>query len=540
MTLTRRSFLVAGGTVAAGAAMPGGAEGDVAATASASWQAAPVRVTGRGRLVYRRDGDGNRLPDFGHAGYHCGERPLPDVSPARTVGPVDGDNTGHLQAALEAVGRLPLGPDGFRGALQLEPGEYPVAGTLRLNRDGVVLRGAGSGSDPATNTVVRGTGTSHLHPPVILAGGADTWGPGTTLWAGQVPGTRTDITTDVVGVGQRTFRVAEPGVLTSGDNVVIVHPCTAAWLAAVDGGGTHGGPPWRVGAEPILYNRYVEAVDGERVTVDVPLFATLRRELSPSYVYRWDRARLVREVGVEDLHIDISYAGQPDQDEDHAGAGVALSLVEDAWVRNCTVRHFWFSGVRTTETTRATIENCRAFDPVSRLAGSRRYNFAAGPYSQQILFADCHATEGRHNFVAFGRSKTSGIVFLRCKGEGSHNASEGHAGWSQGLLYDNHRDVDPHEAMVTLLLGCRGNYGTNQGWAAVNSVAWNCTAGAPGRIVVQQPPTAQNYAIGCTGDVSGIGPFTEPAGWIEGSNRPGLLPASLYEAQLVDRLARTC
>jgi hypothetical protein len=72
----------------------------------------------------------------------------------------------------------------------------------------------------------------------------------------------------------------------------------------------------------------------------------------------------------------------------------------------------------------------------------------------------------------------------------------------------------------------------------VHSVAWNCNTGTS-KIVIQKPPTAQNYAIGCTGVVTGTGPFSGPQGFIEGTNLPGLNPGSLYKAQLADRLQTT-
>ncbi|NEE02439.1 CBM96 family carbohydrate-binding protein [Phytoactinopolyspora halotolerans] len=58
-------------------------------------------------------------------------------------------------------------------------------------------------------------------------------------------------------------------------------------------------------------------------------------------------------------------------------------------------------------------------------------------------------------------------------------------------------------------------------------------------IVVQQPPTAQNWAIGCAGTVTGVGAFDHPPGKIEGANQPGLTPASLYRAQRQQRLQRS-
>jgi len=59
-------------------------------------------------------------------------------------------------------------------------------------------------------------------------------------------------------------------------------------------------------------------------------------------------------------------------------------------------------------------------------------------------------------------------------------------------------------------------------------------------LIVQKPPTAQNYAIGCKGlHVTGVkppAPFDESQGFIEGTNTAGLYPQSLYLAQLEDRL----
>ncbi len=52
-----------------------------------------------------------------------------------------------------------------------------------------------------------------------------------------------------------------------------------------------------------------------------------------------------------------------------------------------------------------------------------------------------------------------------------------------------------------------------------------------------EPPTAQNYAIGCFGKMTGKIFFPPPPpGHIEGSGRPGLEPRSLYRAQLAQRL----
>lgn len=491
---------------------------------SGSWQSALLSVTEDG-LEYAAE-DGLRLPDFSHAGYHQGERELPDVAVVLTVGPVRGDNTAHLQEAIDAVGAGAPGADGFRGALLLEPGTYEVRGTLRVDRSGVVLRGSGDGDDPASATIIRAVGNRPEERDVVVVGGPR------TEWDDEVPGTRTDVVTEVVRVAERTFEVADAGRLAVGDTVVLVRPCTREWLDAIDGGGTGDDEPWEPGSRPVVYERRITAVDGDRVTVDVPVFDTLDRSLAQSYLYVRREEGLVTEVGVEDLRVDIAAGGE--DDEDHARNAVRLESCRDAWVRRCTFLHFVQAGVVTRSTTQASVVACRALDPVAQITGGRRYNFNLEPRSQQILVTGCHAGGARHAFVSNGHSTVSGVVFHRTTAEGSHTASEGHRQWTQGLLFDNHREVSPRTDVAVALYN-RGDYGTGHGWSAVNSVAWNTDTDGS-KLVVQRPPTAQNYAIGCSGEVIGEGPFEARPGYIEGTDRPGLFPESLYEAQLADRL----
>ena len=43
------------------------------------------------------------------------------------------------------------------------------------------------------------------------------------------------IVDDTVYVGSRSFRVDDPSTLSIGDTIVVFHPCTDAWVAAVNG-----------------------------------------------------------------------------------------------------------------------------------------------------------------------------------------------------------------------------------------------------------------------------------------------------------------
>src|SRR5690349_2615693 len=113
-----------------------------------------------GRLLYLPDPQGNRIIDSAGVGYKAGLFPLPASStvPVKaTVSPVSGDNTANIQAAINQVSALPLDTNGFRGAVLLTAGEYPVGATLNLTASGVVLRGEGSGTN---GTVLRATATN--------------------------------------------------------------------------------------------------------------------------------------------------------------------------------------------------------------------------------------------------------------------------------------------------------------------------------------------------------------------------------------------
>ncbi|WP_051265364.1 hypothetical protein [Nakamurella lactea] len=493
------------------------------ATSTSGWESALLTMGATCHLAYA-ERDGLRLPDFGSVGYHLGRQPVPQIPAVHTVGPIRGDNTRHLQQAIDLVGALPPGPDGFRGALELRAGTYEVAGTVNVTVSGVVLRGAGDGQDPSTNTILRAVGNSPKGRTVVALGAGG-------KWDGEVPGSRTDLTSDLVPIGSSSISVASAAQFRPGNPVVIVHPCSREWLKAVAGGGTGDDPRWQVGSVPVVNLRHITDVAADRLTLDAPLFATLDRALSRSYLYLWDQAGLVTDVGVEHLRVDIVTDGP--NDEEHAANGIRLGNVRDAWVLSCTVLHFVKAGIMTAGATRVTVSNCRSLDPVGRVEGGRRYNFDAEARSQLVLFTDCHAGNGRHSFIVNGGGTASGIVFHRTTATASLASSEGHRRWSQGLLFDNHQEIRPATDR-TVMLGNRGDYGTSHGWAAVNSVAWNCDVDDT-QMVVQQPPSAQNYAIGCQGRVDGDGPFKAPAGHIEGTDRRGLIPASLYEAQQADR-----
>lgn len=501
--------------------------------ASQTWESNKAKPGPGGCLTYEEDANQNRIPDFSHAGYKGGGVALPDVPVKITIGPLSGDNTSHIQDAIDAVSNLVPDSTGFRGTVLLAPGTYPVSGQLYIHTSGVVLRGSGDGRDTETPTIIYGTGNIPAQRDLIIMGGNDN-----SKWESRVPNTTQDITTEFVQVGSRSFEVADASLYEEGDNIIIYHPCTIPWLEAIDYGGTGDDPGWRENQYPIMYNRFITGIEGNTITIDAPVYNHLDRSLSQSYIYTYDREGLVTQVGIENLRVDIESLGG--EDEDHIWDAINIMQAEDAWVRNVTVSGFGLSGVRVGTATRVSIVNVHSIDPVAEVRGGRMYNFHVSKWSNNILIDNCYARGGRHHYVTNGTGTISGIVVLRSRSENPYSTSEGHRQWSTGILFDNLIDYGtaPDNGKVMGFYN-RGSGGTAHGWGAAHSVLWNCSTARPGMdagIIVEQPPTAQNYAIGCKGKVGVPGNFNKPTGYIEGSNRDEqLVPVSLYEAQLLCR-----
>lgn len=483
-----------------------------------------------GRLTYVADEEGNYIPDFSHAGYRGGGVPLPNVPVKITLDPEDGDDTVRLQQALDDVGEMEKDENGFRGAVKLNPGEYHIsnrlAGNIQIRNSGVVLRGSGDGSDPETNTIIHASKEMSGRVLQVGKGNLD-------LWQRSSSEPLTIITTEFVPVGSRTFEVQDASDFEVGDNIIIRHNPTSAWLEAVDYGATDTEPPWTPVRElDILYNRNITAISGNTIQIDVPVYNHLERSLSLSVMFRFDRSNIITESGVEDLRLVIET--ESPTSETHADHAFYFDGVENGWARGVTVMHFSYTGIGTTNATFITVKDSRALEPHSEIRAPRRYNFNVRHRSNNILFDNVESSESRHDFIVDGTASASGVVFTNSKGVNSRGPTEGHRLWSTGILFDKLTFENTITNFVILGHYNRGSGGSGHGWASAHSVAWNIDA-PRARIFIEKPPTAQNYGIGIRGDVRDTGPYNHPTGYIEGT---GKFPEfeSLYETQLAERL----
>jgi hypothetical protein len=493
------------------------------AQAAMGWDSSILYKDGTNRLVYHSDAEGNRIMDFSYAGYKNGNADLPNVTVVHTISPIAGDNTAHIQAAINMVEARTPNANGHRGTLLLNPGTYEVQGALRVDKGGVVIRGSGQGDNPAVDTVIYAAGSSRR---AIFTVGTNV----ENGWGNQVSGTKKDIVSPFVKAGSRTFEVADASVYSVGDNVIIRQYSTDAWLNSVNYGNTAGDVLWNPGEVDLVFNRYITRVEGNTIELDVPIYHDLDRSLSQSYLYVYDRSTIITECGIENLRVEIEYKGEFSLE--HAHTSIDFTGVEDCWARNVTSRYHDEYGIHFAQASRCTALDCSSLHAVGPIEGGRRSIFMANMYTSNILFKRCHGTQGRHTFVTNGSGSTAGVVFTQCTSVDDEAGSESHRRWGSAILWD---DIDFSSANTGYELGIgynRGNWGTGHGWTGTGLVGWNVSAN---HIVIHKGPIGQNYAIACKATVDNQGPWAFPIGFVEGTGQTPAIP-SLFEAQLSERL----
>ena len=201
-------------------------DSNAAETAVSEW----VHPGADGKLVYKTTAAGDQIMDFSYAGYMGGGVALPNVPVKKTVEPAGDpgkDDTAAIQAAIDEVAKPPL-VDGFRGAVQLAPGNFTCAGTIDLRESGIVLRGSGSGLDDKSATTIKMVGGKH---PAIVISSARGRQAGPSVddnepAAGREPtrreetaAVRTTISDAYVPSGTTSFNVADATGFAPGDTI---------------------------------------------------------------------------------------------------------------------------------------------------------------------------------------------------------------------------------------------------------------------------------------------------------------------------------
>ena len=327
---------------------------------------------------------GDRVPDFSYCGYKASEQPIPIV-PAKIVVPlIKGDATATIQKAIDEVAAMPLGNNGFRGAVFLQKGTYEIADKIVISSSGVVLRGSGANGE----TVLLGKGLERNG--LIRIDGKNN----------KVTSSETEITSGYVPVNAVKFDVGNASAFRQGDNVIVRRPSTWEWideLGTRSFGGGISALGWKPGDADILFDRKIVAVNGNTITIDVPLTTSLDHKFGGGFISKYEWSGRIENVGVENISLVSDYDKKNPKDEYHNWMAIVMENVQDAWVRQVSFKHFAGSAVHVLETTkRVTVEDCISTQPVSEIGGQRRYTFFTR--GQQTLFQRCYASGGYHDF----------------------------------------------------------------------------------------------------------------------------------------------
>lgn len=438
--------------------------------------------------------------DFSTAGYAANEKPIPAAPVRVVVKPIPGDATARIQSAIDYVGRLTPNTNGLRGAVLLLAGRHEVLGGLIITNSGVVLRGQGIGR---TTLVAAGEDRRTL---------IRVFGQPITANSERIP------IVENVPVGANTISVIDVSTIRPLSRIRLVRLSTTNWIAqlrATDfGGGVGGG--WKPGSRDITWHRTITAVAGNRITLDAPITTAL--EEPGTYISPISPIGPIIKLGIENLTLESTFDPANPKDENHSWCAITMENTTDAWVRQVTFKHFASSAVALYETTqRITVQDCVSLEPVSEIGGYRRHTFFT--MGQQTLFLRCYAEHGRHDF-SVGHCAGGPNAFVQCEAREPFADSGPIESWASGVLYDN-VNIDGN----AITLGYRPGNNAGIGWAAANSVLWNCTASV---VRCWNPPGATNWSFGSWASFEGDGVWK--------SSNDFMKPDSLFAEQLKNRL----
>jgi autotransporter-associated beta strand protein len=484
-----------------------------------------------GRLVYTAQADGDQIPDFSYVGYMTGNVPLPDttggvsVPVKQTINPgapgVDMHNT--IQNAINAVAALSPDANGFRGAIQLTAGNYPISGTLNINTSGIVL--IGDGNDPNTGTRLEATGTTASDARILI---------NVNIADSSSRSTVSNTTHNIQGyvpVGAKSFTVDSTANLHVGDTVIVHRPSTTNWLHDI--GMDTLTNPWTAGSRDIDSDRTITAINGNTITIDAPITNALDPQYGGGTIHGYTWSARISKVGLMNMYTYSDWVGgpsQPDTDTTHATGVASFDRCVNCWVENLTADNFATNilnlGADTKWTTidHVTIQNTSQAQSNINDAPSG----IGGTQGTLNLCENITLTNAYHAISAGGNVAGPNVytnITITDPLEGALNLPHSrdetgpHQRYSTGGLFDDVSNTD------WVNIRNAGNEGSGHGWQGANYVLWNVNA----RTDVSSPPTAQNWIIGGTASTS------EGTGIYDQRNTT-VFPLSLYQTQLWDRL----
>lgn len=467
-----------------------------------------------------------RLPDFSHAGYHRGERALPEVPRMASVkdfgavGDGEADDTKAIQAAI----------DGTRqGAVFVPPGRYKITDYIRITKSNVVLRGAG----PERTEFWFPRGLDEVHPRQgrtstgSPASGYSFDGAFVTIEGDyRSQGQPLAAITAVALRGDQAVQVDKASALSVGQRVLVTLRETPAhslktYLYNDDPGDIRKGKP--LDTRMVVH---VTRIEGKRVEFDRPLRFETRTEWRPE-IRRFDPT--VTESGIEGIAFIFPPTPYRGHFKENGANALELRQVNHCWIRNVAI-HNGDLGIN--------VVACGNTITGVVITADREREFAdAG-------VRDCTG----HHAIQCKNAEDNLVTDFELRTCYVHDLSVEHAsgnvfarGSGVDLNFDHHKDT-PYENLFTDLDCGRGTRvwrcggGASLGRQSAGwETFWNIRAERP---IAPPPegwgPTTMTFVGFTTKTPSTL----DPAGvWFEAFD-DDLEPENLHAAQLARRLGR--
>jgi hypothetical protein len=460
----------------------------------------------------------SRLPDFSYAGYHCGEAPLPNVSPGisvKTFG-AKGDGVADDTAAfLKAIRET-------KGAIEIPPGRYRITDILEIKRSGVVLRGAGPDKTilffskplqairPLMSATTDGKPTSEY-----------SWAGG-LIWLKGSFGERAlaNISAEARR-GGKSVQVASVTGLRTGQRIEILVTDNATNTLADELYSGDPGNTSKLGASTraSLICRIVN-ISGNKIEFDRPLRFNIKPEWRPRIV---SFEPTVTECGIENVCFEFPNSPYPGHFNEQGFNAAAFTDVSDCWARNLRITNSdsgIFSRAQFCTFQEIVFETARQPD-VTGSTGHHGFNFEG----QDNLFTDF---DFRCQFI-------HDITVDHCAA--GNVSAHGHG---VDLCFDHHKrtcyenlftDIDAGAGTHLWRCGGGADLGKNCG---ARGTFWNIRAAKP----QNYPPASFGPAsMNVIAIQSNHASEKDPNGrWFEAISPEKIQPQDIHAAQLAVRL----
>lgn len=502
------------------------------------------------------------LPDFSFAGYHCGEKALPEAAATHIVtdfGAIPNDGKDDSEALLHAISTLKQSESPV--VLRFPAGTFHLNRILAIERSNFVLQGSGSGDNGTVISIATPMRDMPAAPGMeelqkYLKKFDKKVKPGEPFspfsWTGgiiwpQVMGKQVNAYLPEYDQPLRHLTAVSQGrrgqhtmMANSTDNLKTGQFVDIHWFNKQGKNSEllqhlYGTEPLEIGSrhwenpeKPLVtQTAQISAIEGNRITIREPLL----HDLKSNWQTTLSASEKIYEVGIEHLRIEFPEVDYGGHHLEHGYNAIYLTNVVNGWIRNV---HF-------VNADNAILSDACAHVTIEQVTFSGRrahYPIHLGNVNHMLVRRADINCPAEHSVSFNTRCKASVFTDISI---GNTPTLDQHCGSNHQNLFDNFRIVQDQPGANLFQHGGAGYWRPTHGqfntfWnikldfefenAALDTIMiGNIEDGPSVRMVgiTANYPISVNYG---------------PNAYLEGMNQPNITIPSLYEFQLKKRLEK--